>query len=388
MKRSTDRILTTHVGRLQRPEPLTEAMMAQPQKRPTDAVFAKLLRESIAGVVREQAEAGVDVVNDGEFGKLSWHTYLMQRMAGFEIAQRPDNAPALPVTRDRREFGEFYGWLDKTYKYYRDPGGEPPAGKEWVCNAPISYSGANAIAEDNANLDAAVKAVQVEEAFLPATSPLRPGRNAYYKDDEAFHYAVADAMREEYRAIVDAGFIVQIDDPRMPGMWELLGQDVGVPAYRKLAEGHVELLNYALQGIPEERVRYHICWGSWHGPHAHDLPLKHVADIMMKIRAQAYLFEAANARHEHEWQHWKEVKVPEGKILVPGVVAHATNVVEHPDLVAWRIKLFADLLGRENIMAGTDCGLGYRVHPQLAWAKLKTLAEGAKLASAELWRRR
>ncbi|MFM9970874.1 MAG: cobalamin-independent methionine synthase II family protein [Burkholderiales bacterium] len=387
MKRSTDRILTTHVGRLQRPEPLTEAMMAQPQKRPSDTAFTRLLADSVTAVVREQADAGVDVVNDGEFGKLSWHTYLMQRMAGFEIAKRAADAPRDPPSLDRRDFGEFYAWLDKTYKYYRDPGGEPPAGTEWVCTGPISYSGAAAIAEDTTNLAAGVKAAKVEEAFLPATSPLRPGRNVFYKDNDAFHYAVADAMRDEYRAIVAAGFIVQIDDPRLPGLWESQGRELSVAEYRKMADAHVELVNHALKGIPEERVRYHICWGSWHGPHSRDLPIQYVADIMMKINAQGYLFEAANSRHEHEWQVWKDVKIPEGKILIPGIVAHATNVVEHPELVAWRIKLFADIVGRENVMAGSDCGLGYRVHPQLAWAKLKTLAEGAKLASAQLWKR-
>jgi 5-methyltetrahydropteroyltriglutamate--homocysteine methyltransferase len=383
MKRSTDRILTTHVGRLQRPEPLTEAMMETPEKRPTGDAFRRLLRESVADVVRQQAEAGVDVVNDGEFGKLTWHVYLMQRMAGFELLQAERKGGG-PASRDRQEFADFYQWLDAGYKYYRNPG-DPPAGRQWTCTGPISYSGAGAVAEDTANLNAAVKAVKVEEAFIPATSPLSPGRNAFYKDERSFNHAIADAMRNEYRAIVDAGLIVQIDDPRMPGLWDQAIPAMTVAEYRKVAEAHVELLNHALEGIPEDRVRYHICWGSWHGPHVHDLPLKHVADIMMKIKAQAYLFEAANARHEHEWQEWKNVKVPEGKILVPGVVAHATNVVEHPELVAWRIKLFAGVVGKENVMAGTDCGLGFRVHPQIQWAKLKTLAEGAKLASRELW---
>jgi 5-methyltetrahydropteroyltriglutamate--homocysteine methyltransferase len=385
MKRSTQRILTTHVGRLQRPEELTAAMEAHPRGRPTDAAFAARLKTDVADIVRQQVAAGVDVVCDGEFGKLSWNSYLNGRLGGHEIVPLTAGDEPLRRSRDREEFAQFYRELEHGGSYYyRSPGRDTPAGTKWACTGPVTYIGQDALKQDLEHLRAALGATAAEEAFIPATSPIRPRANRFYKTDEDYYEAVGEAMRTEYRAIVDAGFVLQIDDPHLPDLWESHVPALSVPEYRKLAAQHVEILNHALRGIPEDRVRYHICWGSWHGAHAFDLPLKDVVDLLLRVNAQAYAIEAANARHEHEWQLWKDVKLPPGKILIPGVVAHATNGIEHPELVAWRIKNFASVVGRENVIAGTDCGLGYRVHPQIAWAKLRTLAEGARLASSEL----
>ena len=385
MKRSDGRILTTHVGRLQRPEELTQAMEAHPRGQPTDAAFAAQLKRSVAEVVRQQAEAGVDIVCDGEFGKLSWNTYINGRIGGHEtIPLKPGEG--VRRSRDRAEFATFYAELERGGSaYYRSPGRDAPQGTRWACTGPLTYVGAEALRHDLENLRAALDGVAVEEAFLPATSPIRPRANEHYPSEDAYYEAVAEAMRTEYRAIVDAGFILQIDDPHLPDLWDSDVRAMSVAEYRKRAGRAVEIVNHALRGIPEDRIRYHICWGSWHGSHAYDLPLKDVVDLLLQVRAQAYVIEAANARHEHEWMLWKDVKLPDGKILVPGVVAHATNGIEHPELVAWRIRNFASVVGRENVIAGTDCGLGYRVHPQIAWAKLRTLAAGAKLAASELW---
>lgn len=385
MKRSSDRILTTHVGRLQRPEELTRAMEAHPRGRPIDAGFAARLKSSVGEVVKQQADSGIDIVCDGEFGKLSWHSYLMGRLGGHETvpATRGETAPR---SRDRTEFAEFYQELESGGSYYyRNPGRDVPPGTRWACTGPVTYIGQEPLKQDLANLRDAIAATNAVEAFLPATSPVRRRVNDFYPDDDAYFEAVANAMNEEYRAIVAAGFVVQIDDPQLPGLWDSDTSAMSVADYRKVAGRLVEVVNHALRGIPEDRARYHICWGSWHGSHAHDLPLKHVVDILLQVKAQAYAIEAANARHEHEWQVWKDTKLPDGKILIPGVVSHATNLIEHPELVAWRIANFAGIVGRENVIAGTDCGMGYRVHPQIGWAKLKTLAEGARLASKELW---
>jgi 5-methyltetrahydropteroyltriglutamate--homocysteine methyltransferase len=385
MKRSTDRILTTHVGRLQRPEELTRAMEAHPRGQPTDSIFAKQLKAAVSAVVHEQAEAGIDIVCDGEFGKLSWNTYINGRLGGHELVVLKAGERGRR-SRDRAEFAQFYEELERGGSaYYRSPGQDAPEGMRWACVGPVTYIGHDALQNDLDNLRAALQAAKLEEAFLPATSPIRPRTNAHYPNEDAYCEAVAEAMRAEYQAIVRAGFIVQVDDPHLPDLWDSDLKEMGLAEYRKKAGRAVEIVNYALRGIPEDRIRYHICWGSWHGAHAHDIPLKHVVDLLLQVRAGAYSIEAANARHEHEWQLWKDINLPEGKILIPGVVAHATNGIEHPELVAWRIKNFASVVGRENVIAGTDCGLGYRVHPQIAWAKLNTLAEGARIASKELW---
>jgi 5-methyltetrahydropteroyltriglutamate--homocysteine methyltransferase len=384
MRRSSERILTTHVGRLQRPDEVTSAMEAHARGRPTDEAFAARLKSAVAEVVRQQVQAGVDIVCDGEFGKMSWNTYINGRLGGHELVPVTPNDPPRR-SRDREEFADFYRELEHDgAMYYRNPGHAEPKGMRWACTGPVSYIGAEALKQDLAHLRAAADAANVQEAFIPATSPIRPRANLHYKTEDAYYEAVGEAMRTEYRAIVDAGFILQIDDPHLPDNWESAGLDTA--QYQKSAQRSVEIINHALRGIPEDRVRYHICWGSWHGSHAYDMPLREIVDILLMVKAQGYSIEAANARHEHEWQVWKDVKLPDGKILIPGVVAHATNGIEHPELVAWRIKNFASVVGRANLIAGTDCGMGYRVHPQIAWAKLKTLSEGAKLASQELWR--
>jgi 5-methyltetrahydropteroyltriglutamate--homocysteine methyltransferase len=386
MKRSTDRILTTHVGRLQRPEDLTQAMEAHPRGQPTDGAFAQRLKTAVAEIVRHQADTGIDVVCDGEFGKLSWDTYINGRLSAHELVPLQAGEVARP-SRDSLVFADFYNELASRGSnfYYRSPGKHAPKGMRWACTAPLNYVGKEALERDLENLRSACAQTKVEEAFIPATSPIRPHTNKYYSSDDAYYEAVAEAMRTEYLAIVKAGFVVQIDDPYLPSLWDSGREEPDLKDYRKRASQAVEIVNHALRDIPEDRVRYHICWGAWHGPHTQDIPLKHIADILVKVRAQAYAIEGANARHEHEWQVWKDTKLPDGKILIPGIVAHATNGIEHPELVAWRIKNYASVVGRENVIASTDCGLGYRVHPDIAWGKFKSLVEGARLASKELW---
>jgi 5-methyltetrahydropteroyltriglutamate--homocysteine methyltransferase len=387
MKRSVRRILTTHAGRLERPAAITQAMEEHPDGRPTDSCFADRLKAAVADIVKAQVGAGIDVVNDGEFGKLSWNTYLNGRLTGHELVPSSQLAPVTPASRDRADFAEFYAELERQgARYYKNPGRAAPPGMRWACTGPVSYRGHDELKQDLAFLRSAMEQSGAAEAFIPSTSPVRPGLNASYPTDIDYYVAVGEAMRVEYQAIVAAGFIVQIDDPYLPELWQRQPAGTTVATYRRQAESYVELVNNALRGIPEDRIRYHICWGSWHGPHTHDLPLKDIADILLKVRAQGYVIEAANARHEHEWQVWADITLPADKILIPGVISHATNVVEHPELVAWRIKNFASIVSPERIIAGTDCGLGYRVHRQIAWAKLKALAEGAREASKSLWR--
>jgi 5-methyltetrahydropteroyltriglutamate--homocysteine methyltransferase len=279
--------------------------------------------------------------------------------------------------RDRAAFRDFY----RDEMESRGAGPRPL----FACVAPITYAGHALLDADIVTFKAALQGQKYEEAFMPALGPQYGGVNQYYATQEEYDVAVAEAMGVEYRAIVDAGFIVQVDDPAMPSYWDAHIPALSLEEYRKEAARRVELVNHALRGIPEDRVRYHICWGSWHGPHSTDIPLEHVVDLMLQVKAQQYSFEAANVRHEHEWRVWQDVKLPAGKILMPGVVSHATNVLEHPRLVADRIEKYASLVGRGNVVAGTDCGLGGRVHPQIAWAKLQMLSEGAALASKELW---
>ena len=395
MKRSDGRILTTHVGSLPRPNDLIELYR---DNAPETKLLSRL-RSAITEVVRQQAQSGIDIVNDGEFSKAmrratdfgAWWSYVYDRMAGFEVKQEQAGKGRAAWTfgsKERKEFATFYA----------EDGGMGSAGAAGssssrmfglTCTGPIKYTGHKIVAHDIANLKSALGGVGVEEAFVTAVSPatMQILPNEYYKSPEDYTWALAEAIREEYKAIVDAGFILQIDDPALVDIWDwwfsLKGDLAG---FRKWAEFQVEAVNHALQGIPEDRVRFHICWGSWHGPHSGDVPLKDVADLLIKVKAQAYSVEAGNVRHEHEWKVWRDTKLPEGKLLMPGVVSHATNLIEHPELVADRIIRFAQIVGRENVVAGTDCGLGGRVHSQLAWAKLAMLAEGARLATKELWR--
>jgi len=393
MRRSEKRILTTHVGSLIRPPQLLEFIAAKQGGLPYDRkAYADCLRLSVEHVVGKQKDAGIDVPSDGEFGKsISWSQYALERLSGFE--RRPIKPGANPFARgaDRARFPEFYAELDAQGGPATSAGA---AVGEAVCVAPIRYTGLAELELDIANFKAALKAAGVEEGFLPVAAPssvIPDRRNEYYKSDEECLHAIADAMRTEYRAIVDAGLLLQLDDARAAVTYDRMVPPGTLQDYRRWVAMHVEVMNHALEGIPEDRVRYHVCWGSWPGPHTTDVPLKDIVDLILKVRAGAYLIEGANPRHEHEWKVWGSIDFDGNKILIPGVISHATNVVEHPELVAERIVRYARLLGRENVMAGTDCGFAQgpfhrRVHPSILWAKLEALAEGARLASAELWK--
>jgi len=385
MKRSTDRILTTHAGRLDGPPNLMQMSRDIMTGRTVDLQELRShVRSGIVDVVRKQVNAGIDVISDGELGKFGFGSmaYYARRLSGLSTRTlKPGEAPFMAMqTNERIEFAEFYEDLQVV----------PAAPERAICSGPVNYIGQEEVRRDLELFKSALAEanVRVEETFMCV---LAPGwlehffYNEYYSSDEEYLFALADAIRHEYKAIVDGGFVLQIDDPALPDTYDMIVPAPSIDEYRKFAAVRVEAMNHALQGIPEDRVRYHICWGSWHGPHTHDLPLKQVVDLLLKVKAGAYSVEAANPRHEHEWKVWKEVKLPEGKILIPGVVSHASNVVEHPELVADRIIRYADLVGRENVIAGTDCGMGLRVHPQIAWAKLKALADGAALATKQLW---
>jgi 5-methyltetrahydropteroyltriglutamate--homocysteine methyltransferase len=387
MKRSTDRILTTHAGRLDGPPELMQLSRDVMAGRVADlSAFKPQIENGIVDVLRKQAQAGIDIVSDGEVPKIGFGSlvYYGKRLSGLRMRPlNPGEAPFMALqTNERIEFADFY----KEMQFLP----APPA--RAVCSGPVNYIGQDEIQRDIQLFKAGLAKAEVktEEAFMCV---LAPGwlehffYNEHYKTDEEYLFALADAIKHEYKAIVDAGLILQLDDPALPDTYDMIVPQPSIEEYRKFAAVRIDAVNHALQGIPEDRVRYHICWGSWHGPHTHDLPLKHVVDLMLKVKAGAFSVEAANARHEHEWKIWKEHKLPDGKILIPGVVSHASNVVEHPELVADRIMLFASLVGRENVIAGTDCGMGMRVHPQIAWAKLKALSEGAALATEELWRK-
>jgi 5-methyltetrahydropteroyltriglutamate--homocysteine methyltransferase len=393
MKRSANRILTTHVGSLIRPAHLLDLVRARESGNAADVrAYEQGLKESVGEVVKRQAQAGIDIVNDGEFGKsTSWALYALKRVSGFEM--RPVKPDANPFARgaDRERFKEFYAELeggnDRTWSNVTK--------QEAVCVAPVTYTGLAELQHDIDNLKAALQGVKVEEAFLPVAAPssaIPDRKNEYYKNEEELVVALAEALRTEYRAIVDAGFLLQVDDARAAVTYDRMVPPASFEDYYKWVGRHVEVLNHALEGIPEDRIRYHVCWGSWPGPHTTDVPLRKIVDLILKVHAGAYLIEAANPRHEHEWRVWKDVKLPEGKILAPGVVSHGTNVVEHPELVAERITRFANLVGRENVIASTDCGFSQeqfnrRVHPTIMWAKLEAMAEGARIASDELWGR-
>jgi len=378
MKRSEHRILTSHAGSLPRPDDLNQMNRDKMSGKSIDeAARMSRIRAAVPEVVRKQVECRVDVVNDGEYGKVNFLNYIRERLSGFEPSGASEHMGAMAANRrDRIGFEDFYA---------AELGGRALPRQQLVCTGPVSYTGTALLKTDLDNFKAALQGVQVEEAFIPALTTMSVGPNRYYKTDEEYEIALADAMRVEYRAIVDAGFVVQIDDPGLPAQWDAYVEAPPLEEYRKVAARRIEVLNYALEGIPEDRVRYHICWGSWHGPHVTDIPLADIVDLMLSVKAQMYSIEAANVRHEHEWKLWQDVKLPEGKILMPGVVSHATNVVEHPQLVADRIETYAKVVGRENVVAGTDCGLGGRVHPQICWAKLAALADGAELATTKLW---
>jgi 5-methyltetrahydropteroyltriglutamate--homocysteine methyltransferase len=376
MMRSTDRILTSHAGSLPRPPELLEQNRAIQRGETVDvSKRPQMIRDGVKEVVRLQVEAGVDSVNDGEFSKTVFLDYA-NRMSGFQ----PAAYNASPLYR-RRNMIEFQAFFEELYP------GRGGIGMQPTCVGPITYIGQEAIKTDIDNFKAALAGQQYVEGFLPAIAPGTFGRgsNQYYKTEEEFLFAIGEAMHEEYKAVIDAGFVLQLDDPGLPDTWDAIIPEPSIEEYRKFAQMRIEALNHGLRGLPEDRIRYHICWGSWHGPHTNDIPLEDIVDLMLMVNAGCYSLEAANVRHEHEWRIWEDVKLPDGKSLMPGVVGHATNVVEHPRLVADRLIKYANIVGKENLIAGTDCGLGGRVHPSIAWAKLKVLREGADLASKELW---
>ena len=386
MKRSTDRILTTHVGSLIRPPDLRDYIRPMQAGDPYDQDgYAKCLSDSVVDVVRQQAETGIDVVSDGEFGKsISWSQYILQRLSGFErrpiAGENPFKAGA-----DRERFAEFYEELDGKQQV--------ATVHESVCVGPIEYTGLDELERDIANFKAALAGADVAEGFLPVAAPasvIPDRRNEYYADEDAYLEAIGNAMRVEYKTIVDAGLLVQLDDARAAVTYDRMVPPATFEEYRDWVAKHVEVMNHALDGIPPEKVRYHVCWGSWPGPHTTDVPLKDIVDLILRVNAGAFVIEGANPRHEHEWKVWGDVDLPDDKVLIHGVISHATNVVEHPELVAERIVRLADLIGRERVMAGTDCGfaqgpLYQRVHPSIMWAKLDALVEGAGIASTELW---
>jgi 5-methyltetrahydropteroyltriglutamate--homocysteine methyltransferase len=382
MKRSEKRILTTHVGSIVRPQRLREITPAAGELAENKKRYEEVLRESVAEVVKMQAQSGIDIVNDGEFGKSSWANYILERTTGFE--HRPNDVrPIRWLGRDLERFPEVMATEFPTMK-----DGMPTE----ACVAPIKYGDRASIDRDIRNLKDALKSAKVEEAFLPVVAPASAvfnGINEYYPTEKEYVYAVAEALREEYRAIYEAGILVQIDDAVLANMYDHYVQQ-SPEKYRQWAGLRIEALNHALQGIPEDRVRYHVCFGSWHVPHLADAPLDEIVGFILSVRAGAYSIEAANPRHEHEWRVWEGKKLPAGKILIPGVITHHTITVEHPRLIADRIIRFARLVGRENVIAGSDCGFAQaqyieRAAVSVMWAKFASLAEGARLASAELW---
>jgi 5-methyltetrahydropteroyltriglutamate--homocysteine methyltransferase len=378
MKRSTDRLLTTHVGSLARPHDLLELMRAQVAGEPYDHdAFATLAREAVANVIRKQADCGIDVVSDGEQSKAGFYGYVANRLSGLE--------PSLTGVPDRAVWKAELEQFPEYYQEYlggkaRSLVGNPPLS----CTGPIRYTGQAVLQTDIDNLKSALAHVDVEEAFVPAIAPRALGRNEFYASGEEFLTAIADAMHVEYRTIVDNGFILQIDDPWLTALYHDDPYGFG-------PEQHIEFLNHALAGIPSERVRYHTCYGINEGPRIHDVPLRDIVELLFRIQADAYSFEAANPRHQHEWHVWEQVKLPEGKLLIPGMISHASNIVEHPELIADLLVTYANLVGRQNVIAGADCGFSSsptfspEVHPKVVWAKFEALAEGARLATHRLW---
>jgi len=397
--RMSDRVLTSHAGSLPRPENLVELNHKRGLGELEDeAGYQEKLAQATVDVVAKQNEIGIDIVNDGEYGHSmgarydygTWWTYVFPRLGGLEIVEdlmldipqakaKPGEISLVSFAerRDWNMFGEAYGDPSSGAALPNPPTAAP------VARGPITYIGQDEIARDIRNMKAAMEAAGVEDGFMNAVAPGSGARfgNEYYESDVELMYACADALREEYRAIIDAGLMLQLDDPGIAENWDQINPAPSVEDYKRFTMVRVEALNHAIRDLPTERIRFHLCWGSWHGPHVTDIPMKDIVDCMLAINAGAYSFEAANVRHEHEWKLWRDIKLPEGKKILPGIVSHSTNVVEHPELVAERIMRFAEGVGAENVIASTDCGLGGRIHPQIAWAKLESLVEGARLAS-------
>jgi 5-methyltetrahydropteroyltriglutamate--homocysteine methyltransferase len=404
MKRSTERILTTHVGSLVRPPEILEAILTRAAGGETDQdAFERMVSDGVGQVVRKQAEVGIDIPSDGEYSKPNFFGYATERLEGLTTQTKAEAPTAMNYPILVQEYPGFMAQYNGMYRTMWMPPSLPrelidaaiaqAAHERTVVTGRVTYKGQPFVQRDLSNFKTALDGLHFEEAFVPSATPSRsdadPG--GVYESEQAYLYDLADAMHEEYKAIVDAGFIVQLDlglparNQVLPGKpmpsWEEL---------RHASEMQIEAYNHALRGIPEDRVRYHLCWGSMNTPHTSDVPLKDIVDLILKINAQAYSIEAANPRHEHEWMVWRDVKLPDGKILIPGIISHSTNVVEHPELVAWRIKNYASVVGKENLIASTDCGFSQgwqmiRVHSEVQWAKLSALVEGAALASKDLW---
>ncbi|HVV92100.1 MAG TPA: cobalamin-independent methionine synthase II family protein [Hyphomicrobiales bacterium] len=410
----TDRILTSHVGSLPRPQALLDLSQKKTLGKAVDqAEFDRVLKEAVAEVVRRQKEVGIDLVNDGELGHTmgwaydfgAWWSYVVRRLGGLEIVETGLWATELSAhTRAPMAPNDFVvgNWVSRRdmarfQDAYMDPASgcalpeQFMTGHSPLASGPISYRGQAEIKRDIDNLKAGLEAagLPLEGAWMNAIAPASCARvpTNHYKSEEELLYACADAMREEYKAIIDAGLIVQLDDPAIGENWDQQEKEPSVEGYRRYTMMQIEALNHAIKGLPADRIRFHLCWGSWHGPHTTDIPMKHIVDLMLKIDCDYYSFEAGNARHEHEWKVWKDVKLPAGKKILPGVVSHSTNLIEDPELVADRICRFAECVGRDNVIASTDCGLGGRVHPQIAWAKLEALSQGAEMATRRLWQK-
>jgi 5-methyltetrahydropteroyltriglutamate--homocysteine methyltransferase len=395
MKRSSTRILTTHTGSLPRPPDLVAALNAKELGTDFDrAAFDARVRRAIGEIVRQQADVGIDIVDDGEHSKVNWMAYARARLSGLSEIDAPVRFRG--ATRDSLAFPQTYE--DMRVMLAARSGAlvakRTVRPKAQVCVGPIAYVGQAELAADIENLKNALKGVGAEDAFMTAISPSNLElyyENQHYASDEEYLAALAEAMRVEYKAIVDAGFLLQIDDPRMATHYNR-ATDASIEDCRRFIALRVEAVNHALRGIPPDRVRFHTCYSVNIAPRVHDFELRHFVDLMLRVNAGAYLIEAANPRHEHEWVVWRDVKLPDDKVLVPGVVSHCIHLVEHPELVALRIARFADVVGRERVIAGTDCGFGTsgagdEVHPEVAWAKLRALVEGARLASERLWSR-
>ncbi|HEV8716092.1 MAG TPA: cobalamin-independent methionine synthase II family protein [Candidatus Binatia bacterium] len=397
MKRSTQRILTTHVGSLARPDSLIPALRLKERGHPYDREnFAGLVREAVADVIRKQVEAGIDIVTDGEQGKPSFFGYIVERFHGFTRKPAPPGEEGNPraAGREYLAFPDYYAWSERIAEWAGGRGGDRTHGVD-TCTGPVSYKGHAAVQADIDNLKAALQGLQHEEVFLPAIAASYIAAtlsNEYYRTTEEYEQAVADALREEYKAIIAAGFILQLDDPRLVTYY-MMNPGLSVADCRKWAAQRVEAINYSIRDLPPEKIRFHTCYSIDVGPRIHEMELKDIVDIILKINAGAYSFEAANPRHEHEYHVFERVRLPEGKILIPGVISHTTNLVEHPELIAERIVRFAKLVGRENVIAGADCGFAAAAvrfndtHPSVAWLKFVALAEGARLATKQLWDR-
>ena len=384
MRASTDRILTTHVG----------ALPAPPDLLDVSKVSDARLNESVRQVVQFQKDAGVDFLNEGELTKSgNWVTFFNDRLKGFQAKEGSSAAALLFESKDWEDFSDFYKVALSGGSLFEQTGTAPVQTRsmDWVCTSQISYCGQADLQREIDTFKAALGGTDPGDAFLTSTAPasIEPGRdNGFYKSQEEYVFAIAEAMSVEYEQIARSGFMVQVDDAWLAALWDRIGIPMGMEAYRRYCQMRVEALNHALRNIPPEQVRYHLCWGSWHGPHSQDIEMKDIVDILLSVNAQTYLFEAANVRHEHEYVVWESVKLPDDKILAPGIVSHSTTLIEHPELVSARIQRFANIVGRERVIASTDCGLGLRCHPQIAWAKLKALSDGAALASKALWGRR